>query len=67
MTEGFGSIITQLEGQKAAIDRALVALRGVDGVGALPTSPTSAPPSETSQAKGMKRSAAVRKRMKEAQ
>jgi hypothetical protein len=67
MTEGFGSIITQLERQKTAIDRALVALREVDGIGALPASPTSASPSETSQRKGMKRSAAVRERMKEAQ
>ena len=32
MAEGFDSIITQLERQKAAIDRALAALRDVDGI-----------------------------------
>jgi hypothetical protein len=31
MTEGFYSIITQLEGQRAAIDKALAALRDVNG------------------------------------
>jgi hypothetical protein len=32
MTEGFAGIITQLEQQKTAIERALVALREVDGM-----------------------------------
>jgi hypothetical protein len=31
MAEGFSSIITQLEQQKAAIDKALAALHGLDG------------------------------------
>jgi hypothetical protein len=64
MTEEFTGIITQLERQKTAIDRALVALRGLDGNDA---SPTSASTPEASPRKGMKRSAAVRNRMKEAQ
>jgi hypothetical protein len=34
MTEGFGSIVAQLEHQKTAIERALAALREVEGVAA---------------------------------
>jgi hypothetical protein len=34
MTEGFDSIVTQLEHQKTAIERALAALREIDGVAA---------------------------------
>lgn len=67
MTDGFTSIISQLERQKTAIDRALVALRGLDGIDARPTSPSSASTPGSSPRKGMKRSAAVRNRMKEAQ
>jgi len=32
MPEGFSGIIAQLENQKAAIERALEALQGVDGI-----------------------------------
>src|SRR6266853_5502692 len=68
MTDGLASIITQLERQRTAIDRALVALRGVDGIGASGTATTpSAATTEASTRKGKKRSAAVRRRMKEAQ
>src|SRR6266566_7262833 len=65
MTEQLASIITTLERQKAAIDRALMALREVDGVPA--TAPASIAKSEVATRKGKKRSAAVRKRMQEAQ
>ena len=41
MTEGFASIITQLERQKVAIERALAALREVDGI-APPVTPAAA-------------------------
>ena len=34
MAQGFDSIIAQLEQQKAAIDKALAALRDVNGTGA---------------------------------
>ena len=68
MTEGFASIIRQLEQQKAAIDRALVALKEVEEVAApAQTTSASTATTETSGRKGKKRSAAVRKRMAEAQ
>jgi hypothetical protein len=71
MTDGVTGIIMQLEQQRTAIDRALVALRQVEGIGA----PTPATPASTgtpatpegSGRKGKKRSAATRRRMAEAQ
>jgi hypothetical protein len=68
MTDGLASIITTLERQKAAIERALSALREVDGIPTLGTraSASIAKP-EPSERKGKKRSAAIRKRMQEAQ
>lgn len=67
MTDGLKSIITQLEQRRTAIDRALVALQGVDGIAAAPG--TGATPSTTSpEAPARKKfSAAARRRMKEAQ
>jgi hypothetical protein len=67
MTEGFGSIITLLERRKTAIEQALGALRAVDDrtAPAKPTVPTATP--DAPARKGLKRSAAVRKRMQEAQ
>jgi hypothetical protein len=103
MTDSLNGIINQLERQKTAIERALAALRGIEGVVApAPVAATSAPSTrkgvmtpagrrrvsaamkkrwaakkaakvapaatlEVSARKGKKRSAAVRKRMKEAQ
>jgi hypothetical protein len=68
MTEGLSGIIDQLERQKSAIERALMALREVAEVAALGTgTPTSVATPEPSDRKGKKRSAAVRRRMKEAQ
>jgi len=61
MTDSLNGIINQLERQKTAIERALTALRGVEGIEA------PAPAPEMPARKGKKRSAAVRKRMKEAQ
>ena len=62
MTDGLTSIITTLERQRAAIERALSALREVGGV------PTSSPiGGQVSIRKGKKLSAAVRKRMQEGQ
>src|ERR1700674_1496557 len=68
MTEGFASIITLLENRKSAIDEALVALRDVDGIAApgSATPPLAATPEAPTQ-KPKKRSAAVRRRMQEAQ
>jgi hypothetical protein len=64
MTDSFTGIIKELERRKTAIDRALTALRGIEGIEApAPASPASVP----AVRKGKKRSAAVRKRMKEAQ
>jgi hypothetical protein len=66
MTDGLKSIITQLEQRRTAIDRALVALQGVDGTAA----PGTATPAlaATPEAPARKKfSAAVRRRMKEAQ
>ena len=63
MTDGLTSIITTLERQRAAIERALSALREVDGV---PISP-SIGGHKVSPRKGKNLSAAVRKRMQEAQ
>jgi hypothetical protein len=100
MTDSLNGVIKQLERQKTAIERALTALRGIEGT--LPALPVSAPakrkggmtpagrrrlsaalkkrwaakkaaeagPAATAEIptpKGKKRSAAVRKRMKEAQ
>jgi hypothetical protein len=65
MTEGFPGIIDQLERQKAAIERALAALREVD-----PSVATKAELAITPEApvrKHSKRSAAVRRRMALAQ
>ena len=68
MTEGIASIIAQLERQKTAIDRALAALREIEDIAAPGTAaPTSTVTPEVSTLKGTKRSAAVRKRMQEAQ
>lgn len=68
MTEGFSGIIAQLERQKEAIDRALTALREVEGIGAPRLgSGTSTSTHEAPSRKGKKRSAAVRQKMKEAQ
>ena len=69
MTEGFSSIIKSLEQQKAALDRAIAALREIDGT---PPDWVTGPVTKTtrqeiSARKGKKRSAAVRKRMREAQ
>jgi hypothetical protein len=69
MTEGFASIITLLERRKTAIEQALGALQEVEGLAA-PAKPTEVEPTATPDAsarKGLKRSAAVRKRMQEAQ
>ena len=101
MADTLNGIINQLERQKTAIERALTALRGIEGTPA-PAPPASAPAvlkggmtpagrrrlsaamkkrwaakkaaevepaatPETSTRTGKKRSAAVRKRMKEAQ
>ena len=68
MTDGFASIITLLEQRKTAIDRALVALKEV-GELAVPVTATTASTAtpEASGRKGKKRSAAVRKRMQDAQ
>ena len=49
MAEGLNSIITQLEQQLSAIDKALVALRDVAGSGAAPAeAPAAETPSRTS-------------------
>jgi len=61
MADSLSGIIKQLERQKTAIDRALAALQGIEGVSA------SASGTGVPARKGKKRSAAVRKRMKEAQ
>jgi hypothetical protein len=68
MTDGLASVITLLEQQRTAIDRALVALREVGEVAA-PAKATPPPPAtpEVSGRKGKRRSVAVRKRMQEAQ
>jgi hypothetical protein len=65
MTDSLNGIINQLERQKTAIERALTALREADG----PATATKVEPValEAPARKGRKRSAAVRKRMKEAQ
>ena len=68
MTDGLAGIITLLEQRKTAIDRALMALREVgDTTAPGLTVPASIVKPEASARKGKKRSAAVRKRMKEAQ
>jgi hypothetical protein len=64
MTEGFASIIAQLEQQKTAIERALTALREVEGI-ETPTPVASAPEARTGTRK--KFSAASRKKMALAQ
>jgi hypothetical protein len=64
MADGFATIIESLEKQKAAIDKALAALREVNGVTAAPA-PIAA--SEPTGRKGKKRTAEQRKRMAEAQ
>jgi hypothetical protein len=51
MPEGFKSIIAQLEQQKAAIQRALDALREVDEIGDATVTPT---PQETPGPSGQK-------------
>jgi len=63
MTEGFASVITMLEQQKAAIDKALSALREVDGA----TAPASAAAVQTSGRKQYKLSAEARGRMAQGQ
>jgi hypothetical protein len=69
MAGSLNAIINQLERQKTAIERALVALRSVDGI-PTPATTTRFGPAATPEVparKAKKRSAAVRKRMKEAQ
>jgi hypothetical protein len=66
MTQGFTGIIDQLERQKAAIERALAALREVGEVDA-PIKASAATPTTAETSGRKKRSAAVRKRMQEAQ
>src|SRR5579863_2267933 len=63
MTDSLTGVINQLERQKTAIERALAALRGIEEI---PKAGSATAP-ELSAGKGRKRSAAVRKRMKEAQ
>ena len=66
MTDALQGIIKQLERQKTAIERALLALREVE----VPATISQVEPAtmlEVPARKGKKRSAAVRKRMKEAQ
>lgn len=69
MTEGFASIVNQLERQKVAIERALAALREVEGIAAparaADVQPTAAPKAPTRQRK--KFSAAARRKMALAQ
>lgn len=69
MADSLTGIISQLERQKTAIERALAALRGIDGISALATAAEIEPATrqDVPARKGKKRSAAVRKRMKEAQ
>jgi hypothetical protein len=67
MTDSLNGIITQLERQKTAIERALAALREADAPAATATKVEPAATPEAPVRKGRKRSAAVRKRMKEAQ
>ncbi len=62
MPDGLTSVISQLEQRKTAIDRALMALRQVEGSDA--HTPATA---ETSGRKGKKRTAAQRRRMAEGQ
>jgi hypothetical protein len=66
MTEGFPGIIDQLERQKAAIERALAALREVDPSVAARAEHAAAT-SEAPTRKRRKRSAAVRRKMALAQ
>lgn len=63
--ESLNGIIEQLEKQRSAIDKALLALRELDGFGAPVTA--ASPSSEAVTGVRMKRSAAARQRMKEAQ
>jgi hypothetical protein len=68
MTDSLNGIITQLERQKAAIDRALVALRQIDESDApTPASTGTTVIPEVSGRKGKKRTAAQRRRMAEGQ
>ena len=67
MTEELASVITQLEQRKTAIDRALAALREAEGNAVPDTALPLAATTESSTRKGKKLTAAVRKRMKEAQ
>jgi len=57
MADQLNDIITQLERQRAAIDRALAALRDIDGAGATPSAPKSAAeaPADTSPRKPARR------------
>ena len=68
MTDGLTSIITLLEQRRTAIDRALVALREVEGVAEPGTAAsTSTATVETSGRKGYKLSAEARERMSQGQ
>jgi hypothetical protein len=63
MTDGFASIIDQLERQKAAIERALAALREVEGTAtAAPASREPATRNATSSGRRNRRSEAQKKR-----
>jgi hypothetical protein len=64
MMDGLASIVSMLEQQKAAIDKALSALREVGGV---TTAPALIATSELTGRKGMKRTPEQRRRMAEAQ
>jgi hypothetical protein len=66
MADNLNGIISQLERQKTAIERALLALQGIHGNPA-PAPPANTPAVRKGARKGKKRSAAVRKRMREAQ
>lgn len=70
---GFGNIISELEAQRAGIERALEALRALQQTGtavdAVPTKRRGRPPGNNAKPRGGKRqmSAATRKRMSEGQ
>jgi hypothetical protein len=66
MADSLNGIINQLERQKTAIDRALAALQGIEGI-RLPAPATSAPASEAPVRKHRKFSAATRRKMALAQ
>jgi hypothetical protein len=64
MTSQIASIIRELEQRKAVLEKALEALAAIDGTTAGPSASVSIP---ATGRKGKKRSAATRKRMRDAQ